>query len=387
MTTEKLKAPARRYDLDFLRILAVMLLFFFHTAQFFTPWEWHLKNSQGSRTITYLAAFINMWHMPLFFLLSGAASRFALEFRSGRQYLRERFFRIFVPFLFGMMILIPPQVYLERVWRGQFTGSYLEFYPHFFEGVYPQGNLSWHHLWFLIYLFVFSLLARPIFTRLHSDSGRRLIERLAKFTSRKKSILLLAVPLIVFELCLRPIWPDRGGQNLVNDWANFVYYLTLFIYGFLLFSDQRIQEAVDRDAKAALGLAVLTATALYFISITRPWPDGSPRWLIVFALWAANCWFWLLAILAAGKKYLNLTSPLLRYLSEAALPVYILHQTVIVLIGYRVIKWDLGVWTKYAVICASAIAATFLAYELLVKRTNPTRFLFGLKKKKPGATL
>jgi surface polysaccharide O-acyltransferase-like enzyme len=149
--TEKLPPSAsvtksvRRYDLDWLRVFAVLILLCFHSARPFDEWGWHIKNGGVSGFITNILQFINIWHMPLFFLLSGSAAWFALSLRPERSFAKERVKRLFIPLVFGMAVIIPPQVYIERIFRGQFEGSYFR-------------NLSWHHLWFLAYLFVFHYL-------------------------------------------------------------------------------------------------------------------------------------------------------------------------------------------------------------------------------------
>jgi len=162
--TEKLPPSAsvtnsvRRHDLDWLRVFAVVVLLFFHSARPFVKWEWHIKNETVSGFITNILEFINIWHMPLFFLLSGSAAWFAMSLRPERSFTKERFKRLFIPLIFGMLVIVPPQVYIERIFRGQFEGSYFSFYLEAFKGMYPEGNLSWHHLWFLAYLFVFHYL-------------------------------------------------------------------------------------------------------------------------------------------------------------------------------------------------------------------------------------
>ena len=157
--TEKLPPSAsvtksvRRYDLDWLRVFAVLVLLCFHSARPFDEWGWHIKNETVSGFITSILQFINIWHMPLFFLLSGSAAWFALSLRPERSFAKERVKRLLIPLVFGMAVIIPSQVYIERIFRGQFEGSYFSFYIVAFSGSYPEGNLSWHHLCFLLHHF------------------------------------------------------------------------------------------------------------------------------------------------------------------------------------------------------------------------------------------
>jgi len=234
--TQSGNMPYRRYDLDWLKVGAVLLLIPYHTAMIFVLWPFHIKNPTLSLGLTVFNAFLQAWHMPLFFLLAGAATWYALGYRSGRTYIRERLFRLGIPLAFGILAIIPPQVYVERLYQHRFSGSYFQFYPSIFTtGTYPHGNLSWHHLWFIAYLIVFSLLALPLFLRLKEGTGQGIMLRWTSTLAQGRRIFLLALPLMLIQALLRIHWP-QGKMNLTNDWANFFFYLTLLVYGFVLCS-------------------------------------------------------------------------------------------------------------------------------------------------------
>ena len=148
----------RRYDLDWLRVLVFSLLILYHVGMFFVPWGWHLKNNNIYEWLQLPMAFVNQWRLPILFIISGMGTRFALSYKNTREFLVERRNRLLIPLVFGMIVIVAPQVYIERIADGDFTGTYWQFYLHYFEGIYPSGNFSWHHLWFLPYLFVYSLL-------------------------------------------------------------------------------------------------------------------------------------------------------------------------------------------------------------------------------------
>lgn len=373
----------RRYDVDWLRALAMLVVFYFHSAKFFDDGWWHIKNAQPSFGITVFTTFVSVWMMPLFFLISGFGSRFSLESRSGGQYLLERLQRLVVPLAFGMLVIVPPQVYLERISKSQFHGSYWQFYPHFFSGVYPTGNLSWHHLWFLAYLFVFSLLCLPLFLRLRQDRGSRFVYRLAAVSQASGLFLLVtpAIALFVIAAALRPMYP--GLQNLVSDWANFLFSITLFIYGYLLAADAGFHQAIEKHWKKALAAAMGLTGLLAYVLITYGDQHGySAANLMLTAGGTLDTWMWLVAILGLGQRFLSGTNRAQPYVNEAVLPFYVLHQTVIIIIGYYVIQWQLGVASKFLIISSAALLATIITYDLFVRRTNATRFLFGMRLKR-----
>lgn len=384
--TGNIKAP-RRHDIDALRVMAVLLLIVFHSGRAFDLETWHVKNNQLVAGFQVLTNFISQWHMPLLFMLSGAGTYLALNFRSGRQYAADRFKRLFLPLVFGICLIIPPQVYFERIGNSpyrlspiNFQGSYLEFYPHFFEPKsYPEGNFSWHHLWFLPYLFVFSLVSLPLFLYLKKPAGQALLEKLIQFLEKGPRIFLLALLPMVSELALRRYYP--GVQNLINDWANFVLYLTLFIFGFVVVTEVRLMVVMVHYRRLALGLGIGLVTLLLATGdLAAIWPNGLPYELRM-TVRGLDIWCWLIAILGYGYKYLNRDSKLLGYTRELVSPFYIWHQTVIVAIAFYVTQWQTGVIEKYLVIGLTSLIVSWLLCEL-VKQTKLTRFMFGLPPKK-----
>jgi glucan biosynthesis protein C len=379
--------PQRRWDLDWLRVLATLLLFYFHPAKIFYLWgPWYIQNTQKSRAFSYVSLFIEHWHMPLFFVLAGAASWFALRRRSGGQYVKERLKRLLVPYIFGLLVIVPPQIYFElRHQRQGYAESYLQFYPHFFDPAYTGGTFDMGHLWFILYLFVFSLIALPLFLYLRHESGQRLIGGLAGFFTRPGVIFLLAIPIMVTDYVLLHFYPNP------------VYFITFFLYGYILMADARFEEAIDRHK----GLALILGAAIYVVWISLVTMDViDPNWLQ--PIWRSFIsWFCLIALLGYGKQFLNfangrsLSARFLRYFGEAGYPLYILHQTVIVIIGFYVVQWNTsgalgagaGVLVKLLTIIVASFVTTMVLYDLLVKRTNVTRFLFGMRplKKRPSA--
>jgi len=373
--------PARRYELDWLRVLAVLLLLYFHSAAIFYVGElgeFYVKNDEPSYAMNCFIAFVYQWHMPLFFLLAGAATWFALLSRSALQYIKERFLRLFIPFFFGTLVLVPPQVYYRLRSSPNYRDSYLQFYPQFFNGVRPQGNFEWSHLWFVIYLFVFSLLALPLFLY-WKRAGAHFFSQLAVVIEKPGVILLLALPLAVIEASLRPRWP--GFQNLYDDWANFCLYLLYFIYGYLISSDTRFGQAIDRHLGTALAMAVAFMLALFSLWETHSLPERgySLEYVLYQFLRGLNAWFWVVALLGLSRRYLNFNSKLLQYASVASYPFYLLHQPVLVMIGFYVVQWSAGVMEKFLVISSISFITTLTVYELIIRRNNVARFLFGLK--------
>ena len=371
----------RQYYIDWLRAMAMFLLVFFHSARLFNETPWHLKNAVESEGIEIFTRVLDIWQMPIFFLLAGTAAWFSLGRRSAWQFTRERLSRILVPLIFGILVIVPPQVYLERIFDGDFVGSFFAWYPHTFQGTYSNesaasGNLSCHHLWFLTYLFVFSLVLLPLFRYLRREDKKPLISGIARFFSRPGTIYLPAFPLIVYNVFLMPIY-GMGNQNLYNDWRNFLFYITVFFFGFLMVSDSRITQVIRRNLYVSLTAAVLVLIVLYLMETDALATTQS----LLLALYAIDCWLFLLAFLAIGMRLLNFTSALHRYANDAVLPVYILHHMLIIIIGFYVIQWDMPVVAKYFFVVVTVFTGSLAIYEV-VRRINVTRFLFGIKVRK-----
>jgi hypothetical protein len=275
-----------------------------------------------------------------------------------------------------MFVIVPPQIYYERLTQGN-TYSYLEFYKQVFEfQPYPKGSFSWHHLWYLAYIFTYSLLCLPLFGYLRSEKGKVTLEKITGFLSGKGKVYLLIIPLFIAEALLRPYWPTE--QNLIKDWANFTFSLLIFIYGFIICSQEKIREAIEEQRVISLITAVELTTVLY-VFYWNNWPDPSPAGMVLYYLIkVANIWCWLLAILGYARKYLTFNNALLKYTTQAVYPFYILHQTVIICIAYYLINWQASIALKFVVICVSMFLVCWFLYEC-IRRVNILRVLFGLK--------
>ncbi len=365
--------------LDWLRVLAVLLLIPYHTARIFDAVDsFYVKSAETNIAFTAFVGFFTSWGMPLMFLLAGTATWFALGFRSPGQYALERFKRLIVPLIVGVLVIVPPQMYFAQRFHSQYAGSYLDFYPGFFQWIsgsdYPGIGFSFAHLWFILFLFPMALICLPLFVFLRSKPGTRLTGGLAAALGKPGMILLLALPLPFTTL-----FDDPLGHN-------FTLYIIMFAYGYLLMSNERFQETVysSRWHAASLGaIATIGYFALVLVWGTKGEEIDIPSILFQMAF-NFSAWFWTMAFLGFGQKYLSVGNALLRYFSQASYPFYVLHQTAIVMIGYYVLQWQTGIEAQFAAIAAGALAATIAVYDLVIRRLNLTRALFGMKPKPPA---
>lgn len=377
----------RRYDLDWLRVIAIITLLFYHTGMIYVSWGWHVKSAEHSRALEEVMRWLHRWRMPLLFFISGAGTFFALRHRTSGSYAGERFRRLFIPLVFGMFVVVPPQIYVEWLFRGRFAGTYLDFYPEVFRfQPYKDGGtggaFSWHHLWFICYLFFYSLLSIPIFRWLRRDAGQRLTDRIGWLLARPGGALWLVVPLWLNDLALGGFFP-RETHGLIDDWAYFVQNLLLFWLGYVLTSRREFWQQLTDQRRMFVWATVVSTVLLYAarLLLTQAQYEGSVliRTVVSFNGLALT-WFSVLATVGYGYRYLNVNKPSLPHLTQAVYPFYILHQTVIVLLGYWLLKHaDLGVWGGFWTISLASGALCIGVYWFLIRPIKPLRFVFGLK--------
>jgi peptidoglycan/LPS O-acetylase OafA/YrhL len=255
------RSEPRRADLDWLRVLGMLAVFLVHAAEPFNPWDaWHVQSALRSKWLGEVVFFPAPWIMPLFMALAGEAAWLALRHRSPARYARERLLRLGLPLALGILLLVPPQVWVERRLQGRFEGSVLAFYPHFFDGLYPDGNFAWHNLWFLVFLLAFSLATAPLLARLRTPAGRRLLARLAAPCQGPAGLAWLVLPAVAIRILTATSAP--GFPPLAYDWSNRGLLLPAFLWGFAVAAEPGFAAAVDRHWRTALAIAVAGSAAL-----------------------------------------------------------------------------------------------------------------------------
>lgn len=379
----------RRFDIDWLRILLIFSVLLFHVGMIYRGGKegWHIKSAQTSEFLHHIMVQLHIWRMPLLFFISGVGTYFALGIRNHRRYLKERTKRLFLPLVVGMFgIVVPVQVYVEYIAKGKFQGSFLEFYPSVFELVpYPEGgSLSWHHLWFILYLFVYSLFALPLFLQLRKDSGKKFIEKLTHIASGKGALLLGALPILLSQVVLKPFFPNET-HALYNDWAYFTFGWLFFIAGYVIASNQRFWEIIKDQRRIFLGAWALATVFLYYnyAATAETWifpklPFEIRYWWISTTMVA---WFSMLAIMGYGYRYLNTSNQWLKYLNEGIYPFYILHQPVIIIIGFFAVNWGLGIFWGFWAISVLSTITCISVYWFLIRPFSLMRVIFGMKAK------
>jgi hypothetical protein len=417
--------PRRRRELDAMGMLVVVGLVFFHSAQIFYFADFYVKNeppniqSVSQLVSTLSIAFAGLWGMPLMFLIAGLAVWYSLRKRTAGQFALERARRLVVPLVVGTILLVPPIVYFGLKADPAYTETFLEFLPRFFNvqfsldfprfltGAPPDELFTIAHLWFLEYLFVFTLVLLPLWLYLRHPSGQRQVSRLGDFCTLPWAIYLLALPIAIIEAAL--------GTEFAGGWNRYAY-IPFLIYGSLMAAESRLGQAFYRHRRSALVLG-LVALLFYYAGNYMMGPvvefDAQTKYdlpnVLFRALKGITSWFWVVLIMGlavgigrkrphvatepdrdsqpespAPPRKPSLMDRVAGYAGEAQLPFYVLHMTPIVLIGFYVVQWEVSALIKFLVIVLATLVVTLVVYDIAVRRTRLSRFLFGLRASKHG---
>ena len=390
--------PTRLYYLDWLRVMAILAVFVLHTAKIFDYHTYDLYNAVRSPFLSAFREFILIWVMPLFFVISGAAVFLSLKPGKVWPFFKSRITRLLIPLIFvGTFLINPLYVYAVRIFDGQAGGNFFQWYPDFFHGMFGFGGnfapLGWGtYMWYLQSLFIYSLLLLPLFIW----SKSRIAKGLKTFSRHFEN------PLALFLLFI-PISLSNAGfeflevrfLKIMGSWDP-ISYLLFFGYGYMIYSNQRIQEIIKRHGPLFLTIGVVLSILhidshfgfnLIIPGITRHdmsaggalRPFNLHGWAFVEGFRAIISWCVIIGILGTGSRVLNFTNTYRSYANDAVLPFYILHHAIIHLTGAYVVLWNTGIATKFVVIAAISFAIIMIIYELLVRRINILRFLFGMK--------
>jgi peptidoglycan/LPS O-acetylase OafA/YrhL len=384
-----METTPRQTYLDWLRILSIAGVLIFHSGMPYAADEWwHIRNRDTSELMAMSNYCMHLVRMPLLFFISGTVSYYMMQRRSALSFIGLRFTRLFIPLLVGIFIVVP-QIYMERLTQG-FRGNYWGFYKTVFNFIpYPAGSFSWHHLWFIAYLFVYDLVFAPVFMYLLSPKSNE-FKRVLHALSRRKWVYVLAIPSIIWYTLLSKRYPQTA--NLVQDGCFMVYWLLFLLAGFVCILQPTLMDSLQRNRRFAITIGFISLLAIYYLWLNPPangahWSDL--RGNIFRLLSALTAWSWVLGLVGYGKHYLNWTHPALAYLNQAVYPFYILHQTVIVILAYYITRNTSDtVLMKYMYTVGVTLFITMGIYHLLIRPYPVMRFLFGMKlSAKPGTTV
>lgn len=376
---------SRRYDLDTLRIIAFALLIFYHIGMFYVSWGWHVKSVHAGPAAEPLMRLLNPWRLSLLFLISGMALRFAID-KSDRlsRFGWQRAVRLFIPLLFGMLVIVTPQAWLQLVESGEVTGGIIGFYPGYLSDIYSITTPTWNHLWYLAYILVYTVLLLPL-ARPLSRLSQIIEPKLQRLLDHRLGwlglLLIVFIPHMIFRLTLDARFPTT--HDLAYDWANHAHSLMWLLSGYMLAKSAAFWDAL----RAGRWPLLILSLTLGFV-LTLAWLNWDAITIDVTWLWPARVGrviYYCAVILALLSWAQQLAANDWRgraYLSEAVFPYYILHQTIIVTAGYWLTRQGLNVGTEVSLLMTATVLGCLAGHEI-IRRIPMLRPLFGLKRRAP----
>ncbi len=363
----------RRHDLDWLRVGAFGLLIFYHIGMFYVTWDWHVKSPHAGPLLEPVMGLINPWRLSLLFLISGIALRFAMDKAAMGKFLPQRLRRLGIPIVFGVVAWVMPQAFFELYYKGETGPDILAFWAQYldFGTTFSIITPTYNHLWYVVYILIYTLLLAallPILRPLQDAVGWS-FEQMA---GRRLAWPLVVVPagwFAVLVLSMADEFPVTHA--LVDDWFNHATSLSMVLVGWYAAKSFAFWRAVEKAMPLACTLAITAGVALVLFRMGRVRGDLYDMVEVLYA-WAA-----ILSLVGLAQRHLNRPGRTLAYLNEAVFPYYILHQTLIVVIGALLIPTGLPLWAEASILVVGTIAGCAIGYET-IGRINVLRPLFGL---------
>ena len=370
----------RRYDLDWLRVLAFGLLIFYHVGMLYVQnWGYHVKSQYLSLPLEGIMLLVNPWRMLILWFISGVAIRFILAKVSLGRLVVMRTYRLLLPLLFGILVVVPPQLYYEMTANGDLAMSYWQFYQVFFDldnpifekyqaGIWPHIDVN--HLWYLRELWVFSLYLIVLLPVLNANWFESLIDQFEKLSGTSQiAIALVPIALVQFFL----------------DGDREIFGFLLIVFGYVFAWRTVLWQKLALHSTRLLLIAVATYflfVSFYYLVWLKTGEESSSELLILgYLIYSFDRLIWLLAILGLSYRFLNRKSDKLTYFSEAVYPYYILHQTLIVVLGYELTQLNLGGAVESILVLTLTFTLCGLSFEV-IRRLEFLRPFFGLKLQK-----
>lgn len=362
----------RYHELDWLRVILIFTVFLHHVFMPFNGDDWHIMNNESSKLLDDIMVYFEQFRLPILFLISGAASAILLERKTIKVYTKQRILRLFIPLMVGILIVVPPQNYLQ--YRTEY-GTYLEAWPKL------AFAFETNHLWFIEYLIIFVLLAIPFNFFLKTKYGKAFLSLIKKLLEIPVGLLLLAIPLLLIRVVTKMYYDDSGG---IENLSRSLYYFYYFLGGMLFISSKVTWESFKRNKTLNLYYLMFFSIvfyAYYYSPDLSAYASKKTLWSLWWALAALISWSASIVIIGYAQEYLNFSNKKIQAANLLIYPFYIFHQTVIVIFAYFIVKWDVSIFIKASCLLISSFLLISILCKYIVEPFNFMRVLFGVKKK------
>lgn len=384
MTQQNINLAARQHFLDWLRVLAFAYLVLFHTGMMFVDWEFHIESGHNSEFLKSVMMLTSSWRLDLLFLVSGVAISAMMIKMTLRVFLWQRIIKLFIPFIFACAVIIAPQPYFEALQKGLIEPGFWQFWTEkYFHFTWLEGMLTpwptYNHMWYVLYLFFYTVLLVPLIIYINSASGIRFLGKMETWLT--KGTRILWAPFILYLVAFLYTGHNNITHAVWDDWFGHFIYAYILVLGVLFVRMPQCWQAFEENRFKSLAVALISYGA---IMVRYNWNtpfDVIPWDLIEMVI----KWSWVAMLIGYARYFLNFSNSVLKYSNRIVYPFFILHQTVTIVIGYYIIGWGLTGGLEFIMIATGTYVICLLLIELVIKRMNILRLLFGLKltKKEP----
>lgn len=367
---------SRLYFLDWLRIAAFAVLVLYHVGMYYVRWDFHVKSPFAADVGPWLEPWMKLtepWRMSLLFMVSGAATAFMLQGGATTALLRQRSKFLLLPLVAGVVFVVPPQSYFEVLYKHGYQGDYFSFLGLYFSHYtgFCQGGKclilpTWNHLWFLPYVWLYTV-ALWLAVKLWPKLLKHLAGLAANLLQGPGLFLLPIASLLAMRLGLAERYPVN--YSVWGDWYSHARYFSVFLTGAVFACTPAMWTRLAGGRWLALAAALACWASLVALRPSRP----LEHLVIAIFVWSA-----LVAAFGFAKHRLDLDHPWRARLVEAVFPVYIVHQTVIILASQVLLPWAWPPGLEALVLVLITFGLSWTFY-VLVRRFARLRPWFGLR--------
>lgn len=376
---------SRLYFLDWVRVLAFAFLVFYHTALMFVNWSFHIESGHNSTLLKMIMILSSKWRLDILFIVSGVAISYMITKMPLKSFTWQRVVKLYLPLLFAIAVVVAPQSYFEAIQKGVFQGDFWQFWTSLYFTFSWDERMNapfptYNHMWYVLYLFHYTLLLLPLLAFINSDKGKVV---LAKFESwLAKGTRIIWLPLAIYFAIYLSFTDHDVNHTFYNDWYGHALFIFAVIMGLVFVRMPQVWQSFEDNRELSLGLGLISYAVLLavFLSPEGLLPIGRDLAWDISGMIVK--WSWIALIIGFARKYLNHTNSTLKYCNSIVYPFFILHQTVIIVLGFYVIDWGMSGVLEFLTIVIGTFVICGLLYELVIKKINILRLLFGLSWKK-----
>lgn len=375
------KLSGRLHYLDWVRVLAFAFLIFYHTAMMFVSWEFHIESGHDSTFLKSIMILSSKWRLDILFLVSGVAISYMTAKMSLKAFTWQRVIKLYLPLIFGIAVVVAPQAYYEALQKNLFDGGFWQFWSTtYFTFTWDQRMgapfPTYNHMWYVLYLFHYTILLLPLFAFINSARGSAGLDKLESFLVKGSRIVWL--PLTLYFAIFAIFDNHDINHTFYDDWYGHAIFIFSVVLGVILFRMPRVWQAFEDNRFFSLTIGVFSYSALLFLFFFPGEPLPVDRAIAWGTLGILIKWSWISLIIGFAKKHLNYSNKALRYCNSVVYPFFILHQTIIIVIGYYIIDWGMSGTTEFFSIILGTFLICGLICELIIKKNRILRLLFGL---------